>query len=120
MKFSDMVGDGKFHSFFGVDNNTFKLGRWIFEAIEDENDGYRSMLGTVEQKDCKEIQYCIFFGRPICQVRVKEAFDIEGYELEDADGWVWLRIGTDQSDEYYPWFVFEYKPKEPKRPTTGD
>lgn len=48
--------------FYGVDASRFKLGRHVFEALED-------------------------------------------------DGHVWLRIGTDNTDDYYPSFVFFYQPR---------
>jgi len=36
----------------------------------------------------------------------------EGYEFRDIeDGHMWLKIGTDYADEYYPCFVFRYTPK---------
>lgn len=31
-------------------------------------------------------------------------------EVIDRSGQVWLRLGTDYSDDYYPCFVFEYNP----------
>jgi hypothetical protein len=31
--------------------------------------------------------------------------------VDVKDGHVWLRFGTDNTDDYYPYFVFEYKPR---------
>ena len=104
---------GKKFKFYGVDNNQFKLDKVAYEALEDENDGYRSCLGAVVVKD---IEKSIFFRTAIASVWL--VYDLEGsfdgYRLVDVkDSHVWLRFGTDNSDDYYPWFVFEYSPKAP-------
>lgn len=107
--FDDLVG--KTMSFYGVDNNWFKLDRKVYEAVENEDDGYRSYLGSVEVVDRKDL---IFFKRRLARVTVEEYGDgsFYGYVLRDvSDGHVWLRFGTNNSDDYYPWFVFEYQPK---------
>ena len=102
---------GKRFGFYGVDNNCFKLGRKVYEAIEDEDDGYRSYLHSIEVVKVDGI----FFKKPLAYVEVKSTGDgdyFEGYWLEDTkDGHVWLRVGTDNADDYYPYFVFEYQPK---------
>jgi hypothetical protein len=105
---------GKKYKFYGVDNNQFKLGSVVFEAIEDEGDGYRSYLNSVIVKD---VEKSIFFKRAIADVWLVQEDDgyFDGYKLIDIeDGHIWLRFGTDNSDDYYPWFVFEYSPKAPK------
>jgi hypothetical protein len=38
---------GKELGFYGVDSNRFKLGSKVYEAIEDEGDGYRSSLNDI-------------------------------------------------------------------------
>ena len=101
---------GKKFGFYGVDNNCFKLDRKVYEAIEDESDGYRSYLDSIEVVD----KDGIFFDKPLAFVEVKysEWGYFEGYWLEDVeDGHVWLRVGTDNADDYYPMFVFDYQPK---------
>jgi hypothetical protein len=109
MKFEELVG--KKVKFYGVDSTKFKLGKDIFEAVEDENDGYRSMLGSVEVRDPSGL---VFFKRAIAEVTVvavsvRGGFD--GWHLVDDDGHVWLRLGTDDYDDYYPTFIFDYLPK---------
>jgi hypothetical protein len=100
--------------FYGVDNHSFRVGRGIdvrtFEAMEDEDDGYRSFMGAVERRADG-----VFFARPVSKVSLrKEANryyrDYPMYELVDETGHVWLRFGTDTTDEYYPFFVFDYSP----------
>lgn len=103
-------------NFYGVDGNRFKLGRVVFEAIEDPEDGYRSCLDKVAI--CTDDKEIIFNEVPLTQVVLKHysASAFDGYILVDAIGHVWLKIGTDSSDGYYPFFVFEYKPSS----FTGD
>lgn len=105
--------------FFGVDNHLFKLGDAVYEAVEDPDDGYRSYLGSIEVRG----EDGIFFGRPIDTVVVHEferggglysdSPDV-GYELKSTtDGHVWLRFGTANTQDYYPWFLWEYQPRAP-------
>lgn len=97
--------------FYGVDNHQFKLGRNVYEAIEDPVDGYRSHLDTVVVRE----NTGIFFKRAVDTVIVREASDpfFSGYEVVSTkDEHVWLLFGTEQTDEYYPWFVFTYSPRK--------
>ena len=104
---------GSEFDFFGVDNLHYKLDDKVWLAVEDESDGYRSYLGSIEETSHSDL---IFPAVPFARVRVKE-YDRpsqEGFELVDvADGHVWLRVGTDNTDDYYPSFVFEYSAKMP-------
>lgn len=101
------------HSFYGVDNNCFKIGSLVLEAVADPNDGYRSYLAAVVITDDSGL---IFSGVPLARVKVvKESNSFtEGYCLVDGSGHTWLRIGTDIYREHYPMFAFEYTPKEDK------
>ena len=96
--------------FYGVDNNSFKLDNCVFEAVEDENDGYRSCMDEVRMKD--DTNGLIFFQTPLARVRVEDRTDgvhgtFNGYDLVDVnDGFVWLTFGTDNCDDYYPTFIF--------------
>lgn len=103
---------GKKFPFYGVDNNSFRLGIDTFDALEDESDGYRSYLRSIRRNKKNRL----FFKTPLARVRVERRdgkfSDFEGYELVDTrDARVWLRIGTNTYDEWYPYFVFEYQPK---------
>jgi hypothetical protein len=100
---------GKVFKFYGVYDQMFKLNQYVFEAIEDENDGYRSYLESIEHITDENL---VFLNKSFADVRVVEdkSGNFEGYVLEDVDtGHVWLRVGTDGTDDYYPYFVFEYK-----------
>lgn len=111
MELNEMIGN--VWPFYGVDGNTFKLGDAVFEAVEDPSDGYRSMMDRV---DAVIGEGSIFFGSSIALVRVEriDERDFVGYQLVDAhDGHVWLKLGTDEYDDYYPCFTFRYEPKGP-------
>jgi hypothetical protein len=99
------------YSFYGVCHNEFKLNDQVWEAIEDPDDGYRSYLGSIEKKDSNGI----FFPDPLAQVHLthEDNGNRDVYRLTDMnDGHIWLEFGTDDTDDYYPYFVFEYHPKE--------
>ena len=107
--FEEMVG--KTFKFYGVNCNCFKLNTIVWEAIEDESDGYRSYLDSVVRIN----NTLVFSSREFARVRVEEDDNryFDGYQLVDEkDNHVWLRFGTDYCDDYYPCFVFEYQPKK--------
>lgn len=105
---------GKEFKFYGAVERQFKLDNTVFQAIEDESDGYRSYLESIIRIDSE----AIFFNQPIAVVRVEknEMGDFEGFSLLDIeDNHEWLRVGTDiTTDDYYPYFTFDYSPKAPK------
>jgi len=118
MKFDDLVNK-EFLAFYGVDNNCFRLGiidteeLLTYEAIEDQDDGYRSYLDSVEIKDPSGL---IFFQGPVAIVSIEHTKDSYSdiFEFKDVvDNHIWLRVGTENCDDYYPWFVFEYSAKFP-------
>lgn len=107
MNFEEL--NGKKFNFYGASEHQFKLNSTVWEALEAEDDGYRSYLRSIERKASD----AIFFRRPIARVMVVVEND-ETYKLVDVkDGHEWLRFGTEHSDTYYPWFYFTYQPKEP-------
>ena len=115
---------GQTVDFFGVDNNVFcvrptsSATRLAFEAVEDEDDGYRSMLEDLCQV---QIKGHIFFREPVAKVIVERDQGLEGYRLVDAETLhVWLRVGTDREDNYYPCFRFEYDPPKESKIGTGE
>lgn len=103
---------GKKFGFYGVDNLRFKLGRVVWEAVEDDSDGLRSYLETVQRVEQPDD---VFFKRPLATVEIVDVCEgsMDGYGLRDVkDGHIWLLVGTDNVDDYYPSFVFSYAPKE--------
>tara|TARA_R110000824_G_scaffold252068_4_gene440714 strand:- start:1236 stop:1679 length:444 start_codon:yes stop_codon:yes gene_type:complete len=108
--------------YYGADSgeHEFKIEGIVFKVLEDPEDGYRSHLGAIE---FGEQSKGIFFSKPIAKVRI-ETYDSEcvdstftptsnkGYRFVDAkDRHVWLEFGTDNYDDYYPYFVFRHTPK---------
>ncbi|MBK26115.1 MAG: hypothetical protein CME70_19110 [Halobacteriovorax sp.] len=109
--------------YFGADDaaHEFKLDDIIFKVLEDPDDGYRSHLGVIEYGSQSN---SIFFRTSLGKVRI-EVYDGEkrgdswgseacqGYRLVDVnDGHIWLEFGTDNMDDYYPYFVFRHMPKD--------
>lgn len=41
--------------------------------------------------------------------------EVDGYCLVDEDNHIWLVVGTGDHDDWYPFFVCDYHPKEPKQ-----
>ena len=117
--FRDLVEEGELLPFFGVDGNCFKIGKQVWEAVEDQSDGYRSMLDCVRTSAARHI----FFSKAVDKVRLREATDeqiVEPgysrdghrlYQLVAEDGHVWLQFGTENLNDYYPGFVFWYRPR---------
>jgi hypothetical protein len=110
MNFNDLIG--KEFKFYGVEFNHFKLDDTVFEAVEDEDDGYRSYLGSVEIFDKEGL---IFFKEPLATIKIWEHDD--GYRkvyklLDVKDNHEWLVFGTENYDDWYPFFVFTYTPKQ--------
>jgi len=121
VKFDDLLAAGPV-DFYGVDNNTFRVGvggeALTFEAVENESDGYRSMLEAVLLRG----DTGVFSSAPFCRVTVIVAPEsageygygpFDGYQLVDDSGHVWLTLGT---DNYYPSFTFRYTPHPAVRP----
>ena len=105
------------YDFYGVDNNTFCIGsngsRMALEALEDESDGYRSYFGCFATSPVGKI----FFGTPVARVKFVDSSEgpFSGWSLVDVvTGHVWLRVGTDNLDDYYPCFTFDYTPDTTK------
>lgn len=112
-KFDSMLGCA--HLFYGVDCNAFKLGSSIFEAIEDEDDGYRSYLSTIEAVNTSSYNFQRY---PIAVIHIKDIKSgdgFNGYQFIDVkSGHCWLEVGTNYEDDYYPCFTFYYEPCKPK------
>lgn len=109
VEFKSLVG--KELNFYGAWGNYFKLGPTVFQAIENPDDGYRSYLESIEvEDDVKKKVH--FFSKPLGKVRIEKGRSIDGYILKDIkDSHIWLEVGTDYIDDYYPAFIFDYHPK---------
>lgn len=112
---------GKTVLLYGADGNAFCLGidgkRRVFEAMEDDEDGYRSMLSDVRELDGAEAARLVFSRRALAKVRVETGesrggWVFDGWMFVDVDdGHRWLVVGTDNADDYYPSFTFTFEPK---------
>lgn len=92
-----------------VGEYTFRLGDLTFEVIEDSNDGYRSCIQELVIRENL---------RPTFQEKVfiidgKEVMsdDFEGIALLSDMKEIILLIGTNYTDYYYPYVVFEFHPE---------
>ena len=88
---------------------SFKFDSIIWKVIIDEHDGYRSCLDYVvygEEKD--------FISYENLATVVVEKLDskiFNGYILKDVKtNHVWLKIGTEYLDEWYPCAIFTHYP----------
>jgi hypothetical protein len=114
--------EGKRVGFCGVDNLTFCVQteegqRLAFEVVEDESDGYRSMLETVKPVPLDSLT---FFQEPVTRLTVADCAELAGWKLVDESGHAWLKFGTDDYDDYYPCFTFTYDPPKVATPSEGD
>lgn len=115
LKLSDLVGQ---HILHGVDTDClenqyrcpsiirFKLGRNVYEAVEDPEDDYRSSMDHIEvtKTPCANT----FPGVRVI-ARMSPANSEEILELLNAKtGAVILRVGTENTDDYYPCWVAQF------------
>ncbi len=104
------------YQFYGVDANSFRISfggeKITLEAVEDPDDGYRSYLECIRVSKENNL---IFNNIPYALIKIVITNDsgYQGFEFRGFDDdHVWLRVGTNLYDDYYPYFVFEYTPKE--------
>ena len=100
IEFEQLIGNEAI--FCGIDHNKFRIGDLTLEAIEDEDDGYRSSLQELRIVD----NINILFKEKVTIIST----DI-GIALKGVHGII-LEIGTDNEDNYYPYFVFNYTPEK--------
>jgi len=87
----------------------FVLDGKIYSAFEDGNDGYRSILGVILVTEGALEN--MFEAVGVLGV-MKEGVDYDILDLYDvANGKIVLSVGTDYTDDYYPWFVAEFEPR---------
>jgi hypothetical protein len=116
MELNNLVGK---HYLMGVDfENTnvgyndaqqinFVLDGKTYSATEDPEDGYRSCMKMI--LECQTAVKNLFYP-----VEVVGSMDEKGEIIEFRSvksGQIILRVGTDCSDNYYPWFVAQFTPE---------
>jgi hypothetical protein len=91
----------------------FRLDGKVYTATEDPDDGYRSSLGTLFVS-ADEPMTNVF---PEIRVTARKKANDGSYvndtlELIDiVTGKVVVEVGTDNTDDYYPWFVGAFFPE---------
>lgn len=84
----------------------FVLDGIVFIAAEDPQDGYRSSLRDVTFSFDKKI------SNTFASVKVKIDFKDNMLKIIDTKSKkIVLKIGTNYSDNYYPYFIGEWNPK---------
>lgn len=94
----------------GEDCNSihFRLDGKVFTGTEDPDDGYRSSLEGIFVSDRGMSN--VF--EPIAVTGAMKGGNTETLQLFDkVTGKVVLEVGTDNTDDYYPWFVGAFWPE---------
>ncbi len=108
INFENLVGT-KANLYYHNKFNEFQLGRMIFKVLEDEDDGYRSSLDSVNI-----VTTSAPLRQKLAEIEIKylHTNDSDLYQLIDTeDGHKWLEFGTNNTDDYYPCFIFNSYPK---------
>lgn len=127
MKLIDLIGK---HTFTGVELGTTEREMWagryekvnsvkfeldgiIYMATENPDDGYRSYMNELEIIN-EPLKFKIPQMQVVCVHDTKDEHgdksDILSF-IDEKNGKVFLRIGTENTDDYYPYCLFEYKPE---------
>lgn len=113
----DFVGDWAFPA-RGVDYEggedganaiRFCLNGIIYRAMEDRNDGYRSMLGTISEHTLPMTN--TFHAIPVTAHMSNSSSEHCIQFVSTYTGKIVLEVGTSYSDEYYPSFVACWQPE---------
>lgn len=90
----------------------FALDDVTYKAIEDPGDGYRSYCEPLVISERKP-QYSFPAVRVICSMAEDDDYEHnEILVIRDAhNGKTILRVGTANTDDYYPYCVFDYTPE---------
>ena len=92
----------------------FRLDDVVYVAIEDPEDGYRSSMKELFIDNNAKIKNVFKKIDVICRHRNKmdNHTDADVLELIDAKtGKIVLEVGTENTDDYYPWFTASFNPK---------
>lgn len=131
MNLLDLVG---IHIMTGIETGTVKIkGQWYskdncnyvkfkldgvtYMAVEDPDDGYRSCCRDLEivNEECK-----ISLPNILVECKMRDDFhdSILGTEENDilefydvGNNQMFMAVGTGNTNDYYPYFVFEYTPE---------
>jgi len=120
VEFKDLVGDHILntaciqHSFDdGRGVVEFNMGCKTYTAIEDPDDGYRSYLEGLYIGPLKDLTASIINRKVRATHECSERRDL--LTLTDVEtGHVWLVIGTEDTDDYYPYCVMQWSAMDPR------
>jgi hypothetical protein len=123
VRFEDLIG---LHELSGVDrldtthkyDDTAQVFRFVLDgktyaATEDPEDGYRSSMGVFDLIN-DQVADCFLPVEVMCTVEGANNDDSPCYILIMTDvnsGREVLRVGTENMDDYYPYFVTEWMPQ---------
>lgn len=126
MELNELVGE---HELSGVDTSTesvkeewgdgfencqairFRLDGITYMAIEDPDDGYRSSMGEIKPSGV-EMKNVFPPVKVLCRMKPNDDQVNETLEIIDVvNGQTILEVGTDNMDDYYPWFVASFWPE---------
>lgn len=128
MELKDLIGPHKLeaaarpdvrHPFSDGEGIAWEMDNKVYMVFEDNNDGYRSEAGPLFVADGPAYRLWSpdYIHRDVVGRHVTKG-DYSGHadilELIDVEtGHVWLRVGTDNVDDYYPSFVAVWTPMPP-------
>lgn len=87
----------------------FILDGVTYEAIEDPDDGYRSYMKELRTTD-ERVRYTFPSVDVLCSLSEENDGDILCFR-DVENGKTILEIGTDYTDGYYPYCVFNWMPE---------
>jgi len=89
----------------------FVLDGVMYSAIEDASDGYRSSMSELRVTTVRATRKMNMFSpcNVIGSMRVGDSWILDLEDVETKK--IVLSVGTDQSDDWYPWFVSKFSPE---------
>lgn len=91
----------------------FRLDGVVYTAVEDPSDGYRSSMDKLFVSPSDEMRNIFPPIRVLAKKKGNEEYSVnDTLQLIDVvTGKVVLEVGTDNTDDYYPYFVGEFSPQ---------
>lgn len=90
----------------------FVLDDKVYTACEDDNDGYRSAMGSLIEGGAVKNMFAPV--KVLCSMRTDDGHGNTDETLVMRDlvtGKTVLEVGTDNTDDYYPSFVADFRPQ---------
>lgn len=103
VSFKDLIG--KSGILCAVSDHKFRLGNLTLEAVEDEQDDYRSSLAYLQAVDSIRPTF-----RETVFIRKTDNQSVNCIEFINENNQCVLTVGTTHYDEYYPCFTFQFYP----------